>query len=386
MVKMMKKAVSCFVLLIIFLFANCNEERGKIEYMTEDGITVIHNPVRLYSKGYEFNLKKEYEINLKDQSVLEAGLAGIYDFDIDSEGNVYIVNAGSYGDVIYKFDSVGKYLFSFCRVGQGPGETGDFPKIRVTDNDEISIAKNMKILFFSAEGKYLKEVRTKVNFYNALYLENGNYLIRTVSLPLENDPSFTENKIILYDSHFNEIKILGRVIHENVNVKKLKGTFHNLVCEVDAGKIFIGNQEEEYEIKVYDYNGKLVKKIKKDYKKIPVSEEYKKRFMSSFNEDPQIFAFIEKRIYFPDYLPPFHYFTTDEKGRIYVMTYEKGTSEKEYVFDIFNELGAFVGRKVLNDFSFPEGLRGKFKNNRFYCVEMAQEGFEKLTVYTIIWE
>ncbi len=74
----------------IFLFSNC-QEKG-IHYTTEDGVTVIHNrlkPYKLKSKGSDFNLKKLYGINLAEQAVLEAGLERIYDFDIDSEGNVF---------------------------------------------------------------------------------------------------------------------------------------------------------------------------------------------------------------------------------------------------------------------------------------------------------
>jgi len=385
----MKKLGIIYLALIFSLFLNCEEKRSRIDYITEDGVKVILNyiePYKLNGKFSNFNLNKVWEIDTEKKAILETGLVGIYDFDIDSRGNVYIINSESNNNFIFKFDPKGNYLLSFCRKGEGPEEITNPPKIRITDNDEITINSGMKILFFTPEGKFLKEVKSKYYFFEALYLENGNFLIKTGSLPVENESGLMERKVILYDSHFNEIKILDRITHENILVKRVKGTFHNLVCEVNDRKIFIGNQERGYEILIFDFNGNLIKKIRKEYRKIPTSKEYKEKFMNPFKKNPRIFNIIKDKIYFPPHLPPFHYFITDEKGKIYVMTYEKEKNKGEYMFDIFNENGAFVGRKSLKDFSYPEGLRGKFKNNYFYRVEEKENGFEKLVAYKVIWK
>jgi len=69
-----------------------------------------------------------------------------------------------------------------------------------------------------------------------------------------------------------------------------------------------------------------------------------------------LFDKIRDKFYFPKSMPPFHYFLTEEEGRIFVMTYEQGEYPREYIFDIFNEEGVFIGRKSPKDFSFSEGL------------------------------
>lgn len=85
---------------------------------------------------------------------------------------------------------------------------------------------------------------------------------------------------------------------------------------------------------------------------------------------------------------PFHYFLTDEKGRLYVMTYEQGVNPGEYMFDLFNPEGVFVGWKSLKGFSIlevpPRNI--KIKSDRFYSIEEKENGFKKFVAYKMEWE
>ena len=158
----------------------------------------------------------------------------------------------------------------------------------------------------------------------------------------------------------------------------------NLVWSLSKDKIFTGVQDRGYNINIYDFNGNLRNRIRKEYKSIPPSEKYKKEYMKLF--EAPIFDQIRDKFYFPKSLPPFHFFLTDEDGSIFVMTYEEGENSDEYVFDIFNPDGVFIFRKNLRDFSKEDSIRGKLKNNRFYCVFEKESGFEKLVVYKVIWK
>ena len=68
------------------------------------------------------------------------------------------------------------------------------------------------------------------------------------------------------------------------------------------------------------------------------------------------------------------------------MTYENGVNHGEYMFDIFNPEGVFVGRKSLKDFSSHQGLNGKIRNDHFYCIEEKESGFQQVVVYKMKWE
>ncbi len=107
----------------------------------------------LYRKG---------EINENFSDNADGYFMYIDDFCCDDENNLYIADSG--WNKIFKFDSEGKYVTSFGREGQGPGEFLAVPKryaLKITfGNDKniyITDAGNKKILVFSKEGKLLKQ-------------------------------------------------------------------------------------------------------------------------------------------------------------------------------------------------------------------------------------
>ena len=91
---------------------------------------------------------------------------------------------------------------------------------------------------------------------------------------------------------------------------------------------------------------------------------------------------------FPEVFHPIQSLFTDEMGRLYVMTYEKGEDSGEYIFDIFNADGIFIGRKSLRAFNdYYEGyLWVKGKQNHLYCGNEKESGYKELVVYKMIWE
>jgi hypothetical protein len=100
-------------------------------------------------------------------------------------------------------------------------------------------------------------------------------------------------------------------------------------------------------------------------------------------------AGISQTKYFPDPLPPLNQFFSDDEGRIFVMTYEPGPNPGEYIWDIFNPEGVFVGRKALNLLwaALYLGPRYTFvKNGHLYCHQEKESGFHELAVYRMIWK
>jgi hypothetical protein len=82
------------------------------------------------------------------------------------------------------------------------------------------------------------------------------------------------------------------------------------------------------------------------------------------------------------------------------MTFEKGEREREFVFDIFNPDGFFIGRTVLDNSKNVVGgppFQGlpipwggpydvKVKNNVLYCMRGKDNGYQELVVYRMKWE
>jgi hypothetical protein len=385
----MKKLIYLILILSLFLF--CGPKQEKVERIMEDGVEIIINhvePYRIKGEPSTFTLEEEFVIDLERDDIAEIGLTEIQDFAVDSAGNIYFSDSNSKENLIFKFDAQGNHLKSFCLKGQGPGELPGAPMMMFTENDELMAYSGMKLLLFEPDGLLLREVKTNVRYSSgATYLDNGNYLMGITRYP-QGGSGNTTYITMLYDSQFNEIKELDRIETFPLVAQRIKGIKHSIVAHVSQGKIFTGSQERDYEIYVYDFSGNLIKKIRKDYIKVPPSEEYKERFLGMFKSNPSVYEAAKKKIYFPSSLPPFHYFLMDEKGRLYVMTYEKGINPGEYIFDIFNPEGIFVGRKSLkvSENILIDLPNRKIKNDHFYYIDEKESGFRQVVVNKMRWE
>jgi hypothetical protein len=360
----------------------------------EDGVEIVLNRIEPHSirgESSTFTLEKEFSIDTEDDKTAELGLTDISaSFDADSNGNVYLINPEGDESIIFKFDKKGNFIRAFSRRGQGPGEliASPFPSpylvVDYKHHIAVSDSMNNKVSFFAQDGSLINEVKISTNIFEVIPLENGNYLA-FVSVMDPRGEFINQNPVTLFSSEFEEIKELDKQSIPNPIIgKRLKGTWHILSWTVSNGKIFTGFQEREYEIYVYDFDGKLVQKIKKEYKSVPVPQEHKDEFMGRF--EAEIFAPIRKKIYFPDSMPPFLGFFSDDEGRLFVMTYEKGENPGEYVCDIFNPDGICIGRKSMRVFHDDSGLHATMKNGRFYCLQEKSNGYKELIVYRVKWK
>ena len=164
----------------------------------------------------------------------------------------------------------------------------------------------------------------------------------------------------------------------------MKGFYYIFSWDAAAGLVFTGFQERGYEIFVYDYDGQMIRKIRKEFTPVSVPEDHKAAFMSQF--EAEMFAPIRKKIYFPDAMPPFLGLFADERGFLLVMTYEKGQKPGEYWYDIFNTDGVFIGRKSLRVYFDEFGVHAKMKNGFLYRVDEKESGFKRLVVSRVTWE
>lgn len=117
-----------------------------------------------------------------------------------------------------------------------------------------------------------------------------------------------------------------------------------------------------------------MRKIQKDYKPVNIPPEIKDKFKKASR--------FTDRISFPKHFCPFQGIFTDDKGKLFVVTYEKGENPGEYIHDIFNDSGVFIGRKSLDHFGktgygAPFTLSAISKNNHLYCLQEDDIGYKK---------
>ena len=380
----MKKLI--YLVLVLSFFFYCGPKQNKVEKIMEDGIEIIVNHLEPYKiKGEQstflFVFEEEFTIDFEREDIAKLGISDIRGFDVDSEGNIYLSNLirGS-GDCIYKFDRNGNFITSFGKKGQGPGELQIGKNLYINDQDFIQIIapRRHKLIVYRKDGSLVKEVSFRSNISGIIPVKGGNFL---VSKPLGTPESlfYYRTKLYLCNTDFKEIKELERVIIPNMaSASYWMATKRN---------IYVGNDERGYEIWVYDLGGNLLRKIRKEFKSVEIPDKMRKGIKNSYDRLlRQSLRPPGQIVDAPTHWPPFSAFFTDEKERLYVRTWEKGENPGEYIHDIFNHEGIFIGRMSLNILFSRERNYAKAKNDRLYFLREKESGYKELVVYKIIWE
>ncbi len=396
-----------YLIIILSLFVYCVPKQDEVERIMEDGVDVVINhlePYKIIGEPSNLILEEVFTIDTEKADVKKIGLTNIWNFDVDSEENIYMLSYKNYEskNCIFKFDRNGNFVTSFGQRNQELNETGRLSVQRINNSDEIVVPDivNFTLVIFSIDGSLLREIAIRLDIdefkvdtvsdsfaMEVNQLESGNHLIQW-QIDHRNYKYDHQLPLILYSSGFDRIKELGRyIILDFTTAEKLRGIFPVFTWSISDGKIFLGTEENGYEINVYDSEGDLVRKIKKMYKPVKVPDEYKKYIMKMAETVPW-----GDKIYFPEFMPPFQYIFTDDERHLFVMTYEKGEKPKEYIYDIFNPDGIFIGRISLGNYGFSgylgtDGpLEVKAKNNRIYCLRENESGYHELVVYKMKWE
>jgi hypothetical protein len=379
------------------LLVGC-EKQESVEIYMEDGVEVIVNhlePYKIKGEPSQLNLEEEIVIDFERDDLAELGIKEFRGFDVDSEGNIYFVFPYRKENQIFKFNKYGKFKTSFGRGGQGPGELQEPQSLRINELDQV-IAPDYakKICLFEKNGDLVSETPLASGYIATTLLENGKILIRKRIFKLEEGR--TELPIILCGADFEEIKTLhaGKRMPILSRAKKIHALniYFDYIWKISKGLIFVGNYGSEYEFLVFDMEGNLMRKIRKEYIQVPVPDILKKEILNRFENHPMNEELkLKGKVSIPKYFRPFQFFFVDDECRLYVMSYERGEGPNDFIYDIFAPDGVFVGRIPLDNCGYwPQStikipLEAKAKNNRIYRFREKENGYRELVVYKMIW-
>jgi hypothetical protein len=394
----MKKLLIILPLALILCFmVGCQDKEAYVERFMEDGVEVIMNLPVPQDELENPVLAQILSIDTENEKLAEYGLNDIWGYDVNSLGEIFIFRhpAGP-NDFIFKFDKTGEFIKSFGKTGQGPGEI-QYPSYqKINFRSEVSVIDmgNVKELLYDSNGNLISETKLVIpqsGFGQVLIpFPNGNYLFRKFEIvPSENSYGLT---LLILDSDSEEIVELGGVTIANPvgNKNKYKYRSPYFVWGLSKEYIFVGIEENGYDIHVYDFAGQLIRKIRKEYTPVPFSEEQRERTKEEYKTLPSYYA----RMIFPKHNPPFQHLFSDELGRLYVVTLETGNNEGEYIIDVFNPDGVLFSRlsvkMFINNELFtmhkPWDSWVTVKNDKLYCIQQKESGHKELVAYEIKWK
>jgi hypothetical protein len=206
----------------------------------------------------------------------------LHSFTVDKNGQIYILDAGN--SRIQCFSKEGKFLFSFGRQGQGPGElSNNSTKIKILSDGNIYVIDNRqrRINVYNPEGKFLFSGITKFKFsaktysspayFNDIVLLNNTYYLSSLFLEENHKPIHISRTLGKVESSFgifvepavNQLKRINRLplsypwrmYYANSGFTKLVATNKN---EIIFSQVF------PYRLIKYDAKGQVLKDIMGD--------------------------------------------------------------------------------------------------------------------------
>jgi hypothetical protein len=399
---MLKTLLPVFAFAVLIWISACRPKPASVERRVENGVEVVINHVTretMRNVQPPLRLDELFVIDSENDDIARLGISDIWGFDVDSAGQIFVFKSPlGQGDLVFKFDSSGRFLSSFCQKGEGPGElrTPIFQKLLPHGELCILDASKREMLVFDGEGKLLRESPIKPRLRSStdlvVPLDGACYLYRRV----EFDSTHPVAKIIcafsIVDSTFSEIKELDRIELEDANtMAKVHYPFSFIRWALSGDRVFLLNDERGYEIRSYDFSGDLVRRMKKEGPPVKYPEAMKQDVLNKI-ETPTSASLMSK-IQFADPAPPCQHFWVDDEGRLYVVTYEPGAKTGEFIIDIFGGNGAYLGSLSLNlrvgMQLFEQAPRldswTAMKNDRFYCLREKDSGYLQLVVYRVHW-
>jgi hypothetical protein len=337
--------------------------KGSIK--TENGVMVVRNPrIPMYAPD-ALELRQDLVIG-RPGGPAESLFSDIRQVAVDGEENIYVLDSKESHIEIFSID--GRHLRTIGRKGQGPGELDNPRTISIFGGEIMVTEASRRLSFFSQDGTFLRTLSTKEIW--ALMAEcdsKGNILVTTASM----DPKDLKYKYLKFDGQMNLLFEIASSPAPNA----LKG--FNPFMAVSYMRVgwddqIIYGYPEDYTIQVISSQGKLIRKITREYEPVAVTEEEKKE--QTADAPPSI------KFDFSKYHSAFRRFAFDDAGRIFVQSWEKNAADGSFLYDIFDAKGRYLVKIPIKGRPFV-GLKGKL-----YASDEDEEGNPLVIRYRLVWK
>ncbi len=341
----------------------------------------LPDPYVLQGEPSFLRLERRFSIDGGAPELEARGLAGIQAFDVDARGRVYVIQWDAGRDHIFQFDNRGRFLRSFCRTGRETGEI-EFGGAVLAHPEGGVLAKDpskSEVLAFDRDGRFLRRIPVPRLLDVQAVFANGYSLITWQ----DQTPDRYINHVAVARRTFEVRRHLDSAEFINEwNAAEIVVGRYAFVWGAAGERIYVGNAERGYEIRVFDVEGNLVRVIRRQPRPVPITEDARKLYLDRI-PDASPFKW---KYRFEDAWPPFRALFPDDEGRLFVMTYEPGRNPDERMFDIFDRSGLFTGRLALSglDENCPCPVRAR--NGVLYVLRAGTGRARVLSAYDMVWE
>lgn len=177
-----------------------------------DGVKFIHNTGPAWCEESQVKLEFVQKIGELEPEDTNYQFFKPRDVERDDHGNIYILDSGNFR--VQKFDKNGKFVTSFGRSGQGPGEFGRGGPmcLNITGKELwINDPVNRRIVSFSFNGESIRTFRVKHWFFTNRLLSDNRLVFQSMQVVLPGEPLYNS---ILYieDTETDSITEISKLV------------------------------------------------------------------------------------------------------------------------------------------------------------------------------
>ena len=311
---------------------------------------VVKNGASPYKGHWDFKIKKEWSIN----SFKDMVFSGIRGIEVD-KGKIFVWDSRQFK--VFVFSEQGKFLCSFVKKGEGPGEVMDSSASRLYLADEMVIIHEMntgRVNYFSYDGKYLltRMVKGSYSHYVKCYIDGKRFVFFRPDKPESKTGEWG-----IYNLAEQRGRTLGTIpVDETIRIKERSMVIRNSAVLPSAifgysqGKIIWG-RNNRYNIKIYNVKRGQTDSFSIDRSGADLTLDYKMKmfeYLKPFLEKKYISKIVEMT---PDSFMKFNRILADEKGMLYFFV-PGARSRKSILIDIFSPEGVWLYLGVI---TIPDG-------------------------------
>jgi len=372
-----KRTLFIFITTIALLF-NCGKSDETYTIETKDGVNYVHNYGPLW--GDEQKISMEFvrqigELEGKDEKYL---LYKPLKLIRDSYGNFYILDWGNYR--VQKYDPDVKYLATFGRKGQGPGEFQSPGTIQLDSKDNLYVREQRikgNIIVFNQDRREIRRITLEnSSAYDFLVLQSDKIIA-----PVESDTALLG--IFDADGKINKQFVERKSYSRDAEIKTQVSISFLLIANRFASAL--DKKDNIYlvfciqnRIEKYSKNGVLIFKSDRNLNYGESTEaRIEKRMVSLFVPGEEPSEKVEMDIPVYNIIYSFSGIGIDNKGRLWTATYmhqpdpDKEEELSDYMqFEIFDSDGILLCYLPL-----PEKFTKNFTiyDDRIYFIDSENE-------------
>jgi len=331
-------------------------------------------------------------------------------FALDKQENIFILDAGNYR--VLKFASDGRFVSSFGRKGQGPGEFTTAHWITIDPENNVYIAQWNKLIVFNNDGKYINDITLCPSFHQfpfPIYFTAKNQVVTYIRDASDIELRKSKNRTEVMRRHFiatyklenGECIYLSNILESPL--RSFESFFSNPVINSDNKIYYATRDQEEYKIFKYSLEGFLLKTLSKNYRPVKFSKEKKEnmeksRKMINKNLEKMIAKITEsKEENFMDlkqesgskYYNSINFLLIDSHDYLWVFTNE-GRGDSLVSIDLFNPNDQLVKTLFIkNKYLFNIKIdKIKISGKYLYAIITNEDGEEKFVRFRLpdyIW-